>query len=376
MVLVDAKRDSPEMREFLYRDRTRLAVYSKAMFGLALHRTGETAKRDMLIRNIEQFVKEDDENQTAWLELPSSNYWWYWYGSENEAHAYYLKLLAEVEPKGERASRIVKYLLNNRKHGTYWNSTRDTALCIEAMADYLIASGEDRPDMTLEIRLDGRPVKEVRIDGSNLFTFDNALVLSGDAITDGAHTIELLRKGRGPVYFNAYVNHFSLEDPIKKAGLEIKVERKYYRLKRVEATQEAEGARGQVLTQRVEKYEREPLESFATLKSGELVEVELEIASKNDYEYIVFEDMKPAGFEPVEIKSGYTRNAMRAYVEFRDERVVFFVRALARGEHSVSYRLRAEIPGRFSALPTRAAAMYAPELKAHSDEIKLNVVDR
>jgi uncharacterized protein YfaS (alpha-2-macroglobulin family) len=48
---------------------------------------------------------------------------------------------------------------------------------------------------------------------------------------------------------------------------------------------------------------------------------------------------------------------------------------LARGKHSVSYRMRAEIPGKFSALPTRVSAMYAPELKANSDEIKLQIQD-
>ena len=111
------------------------------------------------------------------------------------------------------------------------------------------------------------------------------------------------------------------------------------------------------------------------LKSGDLVEIELEIASKNDYEYLVFEDMKPAGFEPVETTSGYNGNALGAYMEFRDNRVVFFVRNLARGSHSVSYRMRAEIPGKFSALPTKGWAMYAPELKANSDEIKLQVRD-
>jgi uncharacterized protein YfaS (alpha-2-macroglobulin family) len=103
--------------------------------------------------------------------------------------------------------------------------------------------------------------------------------------------------------------------------------------------------------------------------------VELEIESKNDYEYLVFEDMKAAGFEPVEVRSGYTGNDMGAYVEFRDERVSFFTRTLARGRHSVAYRLRAEIPGTFSALPTRASAMYAPELKGNSDEIRLRIVD-
>ena len=55
--------------------------------------------------------------------------------------------------------------------------------------------------------------------------------------------------------------------------------------------------------------------------------------------------------------------------------MAFFVRALARGKHSVSYRLRAETPGAFSALPARAAAMYAPELKGNSDELKVKVED-
>jgi uncharacterized protein YfaS (alpha-2-macroglobulin family) len=77
----------------------------------------------------------------------------------------------------------------------------------------------------------------------------------------------------------------------------------------------------------------------------------------------------------VEVRSGYNGNDLNAYVEFRDERVCFFARTLARGKHSVSYRLRAEIPGKFSALPTRVSAMYAPELKANSDETKLNITD-
>jgi uncharacterized protein YfaS (alpha-2-macroglobulin family) len=111
------------------------------------------------------------------------------------------------------------------------------------------------------------------------------------------------------------------------------------------------------------------------LKSRELVEVELEIDSKNDYEYLVFEDYKAAGFEPVEVRSGYNGNDLGAYVEFRDERVAFFTRTLARGKHSVSYRLRAEIPGKFHAFPARAQAMYAPELRGNSDEIRLQVKD-
>lgn len=374
MVLVDAGKSNAEMKEFLYRDRTKLSVYGLAMLGMALDKQDEREKLAMVVRNIGQYVQQDDENQTAWLKLPESS-WWYWYGSEYEAHAYYLKLLARTEPKGELARRLVKYLLNNRKHATYWNSTRDTALVVEAMADFLRASGEAKPEMTVEVWFDGKLQKAVEITPQTLFTFDNAFVLQGAAVTDGEHQVELKKKGGGPLYFNAYLTNFTLEDPIAAAGLEIKLRRKYYRLKPVDKSIKVAGSRGQAVDQRVEKYEREPLENLAAVKSGELVEIELEIDSKNDYEYLVFQDMKPAGFEPVDLRSGYTGNALGAYVEFRDNRVVFFTRSLARGDHSVAYRMRAEIPGKFSALPARGEAMYAPELKANSDEIKLQVTE-
>jgi uncharacterized protein YfaS (alpha-2-macroglobulin family) len=375
MVLVDAGVKSADMLEFLYRDRTKLGVYGMAMYGIALEKQGERDKLAMLMRNIGQYVQQDDENQTAWLNMPAGC-WWYWYGSEIEAEAYYLKLLARTDSHGELARRLVKYLLNNRKNATYWNSTRDTALCIEAMADFIRASGESQPNMTVEIYYDGKLQKGAEITPKVLFQFDNKFVLEGDAVAAGRHTVELRKKGAGPLYYNAYLTTFTLEDFIPRSkSVEIKVARKYYKLVEADKSIHAEGSRGQAVEQKVEKFERQELPNLSVVKSGDLVEIELEIDSKNDYEYLIFADMKPAGFEPVDLRSGYTGNDLGAYVEFRDNRVVFFARTLARGKHSVSYRMRAEIPGQFSALPTRAAAMYAPELKANSDELKIGVKD-
>jgi uncharacterized protein YfaS (alpha-2-macroglobulin family) len=375
MILVEANVQSAEMQDFLYRDRNDLSVYAKGMLGIALHKNQQGEKLAMVMRNIDQFLVQDNENQTAYLRLPEGTHWWAWYGSDTEANAFYLKLLSRTSPRDAKAAGLVKYLLNNRKHSTYWNSTRDTAICIEAMAEYFKASGESQPNMTVEVWLDGTKHKEVKIDASNLFRFDNKLVIEGAKLSAGKHELEIKRKGEGPVYFNAYVTNFTLEDMITKAGLEVKVERKYYKLVRADKKERVPGSKGQVLEERVEKYERIPLDNLAELKSGELVEIELEIESKNDYEYLLFEDMKPAGFEPMDVRSGYVRTGLHAYMEVRDEKVCFFARTLARGKHSVSYRMRAEIPGQFSALPTRAYAMYAPELKGNSDEIKLRIRD-
>jgi len=354
MILTDAGVKHDEMLGYLYRDRKDLAVYAKAMYGLALVTLKEDEKLAMIMKNIDQYLVQDAENETAYLKLPANNYWWYWYGSETEANAYYLKLLARTEPKGQRAPRLVKYLLNNRKHATYWRSTRDTAVCVEAFADYIKATGEMKPDMFVEIWIDGKKRHEVKIDETNLFTVDNTYKLVGDAVPTGSHVVEIRRRGKGPVYFNAYLTNFTLEDFITKAGLEVKVERNYFRLEPVKATTKVVGDRGQALDQRVEKYKRIPLKNDDELVSGDLVEIELVIESKNDYEYLIFEDMKAAGFEAVEVRSGYTANGLGAYTEYRDNRVSFFVRRLARGKHSISYRMRAEIPGKFSALPARA----------------------
>ncbi|MEW4561805.1 MG2 domain-containing protein [Bremerella sp. JC770] len=375
-VLAEQGHDNNAMRGFLYRDRTNLSVYGKALFALALHQVGDAEKLAMLRRNLDQYLVTDLENETAYLKMPADSSWWYWYGDAIEANAYYLKLLAATDADNVTARRLVKYLLNNRKHATYWKSTRDTALCVEAMADYLRATDELNPEMTVEIFIDGEKKAETEFTKKNLFTVDNTVELTGMQITDGQHKVEVRRKGAGPVYYSAYLTNFTLEDFITKAGLEVKVQRRFYRLDRDEdATAKAVGARGQALKEKVVKYKRTLLENESQVTSGDLVEIDLVIESKNDYEYLMFEDKKAAGFEPVDLQSGYNGNSLGAYMELRDEKVTFFVRQLPRGKHTLTYRLRAEIPGKFSALPTVAQAMYAPELVGNSDEMKIRIKD-
>lgn len=382
LTLAEAGEFNASMRERLYTDRTHLSPYSLAMFGIALQTQisaapadALTAQRDMVIRNLSQFVVRDPENQTAYLNLPR-NAWWFWYGSEFEAHAYYLKLLAATDPKGDLASQLVKYLLNNRKNSTYWNSTRDTALVIEALADYMQASGEESPELTVEVWLDGAKRQTVAINKENLFTFNNRFALTGEEVKSGRHEFELRKTGAGRLYYNGYLEVFTKEDDIRAAGLEVKVARKLYKLTQSDAKAAVSGARGQALEQAVEKYDRTEITNLATIQSGDLVQVELLITSKNDYEYLLITDPKPAGCEAVDLNSGYNGNALGAYMEFRDRSVNLFVRTLPRGERSVTYSLRAETPGQFSALPTQIAAMYAPELRGNSDEVKIKIEDR
>ena len=374
LVLGMAGRDSEPMLAFLHRDRTTLSVYALCLLGLEHHRREDAARRDETLKMISQFLKRDEENQTAWLELGNAGFWWFWYGSEVEAHAWYLKLLAAVAPNEADTRGLVKYLVNNRKHATYWNSTRDTAFAIDAIATWFKASGEDAPEMEVEVLVDGESKRKVAITRENLFSFDNTVTLVGEAVTTGKHRIEIKRSGKGAVYANAYLEVFTLEDRLRAAGLEVKVDRRVTRLVPLERSTEVPDATGLVVTQQVERFRREPLADGDSVKSGDRIEVELILESKNDYEYLVFSDAKAAGFEALDALSGHLFGAgLSAYMEPRDARVDFFIRSLSRGTHTLRYQLRAETPGTFKALPATVTGVYAPELRGNSEDIQLRI---
>ena len=50
-------------------------------------------------------------------------------------------------------------------------------------------------------------------------------------------------------------------------------------------------------------YEKEVLGAGASVASGERVETVITIEAKNNYEYLLFEDLKPAGLEAVELRT-------------------------------------------------------------------------
>jgi uncharacterized protein YfaS (alpha-2-macroglobulin family) len=374
-VLAMSGRINGEMQQILVDEREVLSVYSKSMLALATHKAGNQQQTDLLRQNIEQFLEVDAENETAFLRDDTP--WWYWYGSEIESMAMYLKLLSQVDPQGATAPRLVKYLLNQRKNSTYWNSTRDTALVVEAFGDYLKSTGELSAEITAEIWMDGKRLGTVAFTKDNLFDVNNTIEIVGNAITTGEHNLEIRRtQGKGSLYWNAYLTQFTQEEKIAAAGLEVKVERRFYRQDRITKDLSLAGDRGNLVEAERTALNRLSLKDLEDLPSGTLVEVELLIESKNDYEYLLLEDRKPAGLEAVDTQSGYFYSGgLPVYRELRDQKTAFFIRQLPRGKHSLRYQLRAEAPGVFTALPAQISGMYAPELAGNSNDFDLKVIE-
>jgi uncharacterized protein YfaS (alpha-2-macroglobulin family) len=72
----------------------------------------------------------------------------------------------------------------------------------------------------------------------------------------------------------------------------------------------------------------------------------------------------------------YTGRSQWVYQELRDRKVALFIDKLPQGFWEIRYDLRAEVPGKFHALPVVGYAMYVPEIRANGDEIRITVVDK
>ncbi|MFW6118993.1 MAG: hypothetical protein ACOC7S_01510 [Planctomycetota bacterium] len=59
----------------------------------------------------------------------------------------------------------------------------------------------------------------------------------------------------------------------------------------------------------------------------------------------------------------------------RKEKTSFCPDPVGRGRHLPRYRMRAEVPGIFHALPTVVQGMYAPQLRANSNEQLIPIED-
>ena len=251
-------------------------------------------------------------------------------------------------------------------------------MAVYALADYVRINRELSPEYTVTVDFDGRQRRTYQVNAANVLFFENRFIVPDALIHNGAQTVTITRNGPGNLYYSAFLRTFSLEEDIHGTGNEIFVRRRYFRLL-PEDLAKINADRAHALAPRYAEpiadiYRRVPLASGEELQSGDLIEVELLLESKNDYDYLAFEDLKPAGCEPVELRSGgREENGLWSQMELRDQKVAFFLSALPQGTRTLTYRLRAETPGRFHALPTNGYAMYSPDLRTLSDEFQVGI---
>jgi len=340
---------------------SKLSDYGKALKALAEVRMGQ---RDEFPAELRESAV-CDEFECHWS---SDTFKYSWRNNEVETTSYVLMLLLKTEPQDDMVERTVRWLMGQRR-GKRWYSTKDTAIAVFAMAEYMKISKELSPDYVAKVYVNGDLVESVKKDDA--FSPDNELVLDVPA---GRNSITIEKDGSGKLYYSLFLKYFLEEDPIKPKSSGISISRRY---------------------------------SKTSAMSGEEINVTLTIDVSEDTEYIILEDPIPAGCEVVQAELnavpyprydygydyGYDVAEVAVAVapmrdsygywpywynrrEVRDEKVVYFVTYLQPGKNEITYTLRAEIPGSYRVMPAKAWNMYDEKISGHSAEDFLQVADK
>ena len=386
----------------LWSNREKLNAYTRALLALTAHQFGFADKAQTLVRNLENGVKRDTAPDTSILirgeqksdaSVMGTAHWgedglfWRWSDGGVEATAFALRALLQIDPKNKLIEPVTNWLVKNRR-GAQWSNTRDTAIAVMTLTDYLRTSGELKPELEYELTVNGERIATRKLSAADALSAPSQFTISREFIKDGSNEIRIARRGgTSPVYFAAQAQFFSREEPLKAAGNEIFVRRDYYKLV------------GRPTLLKGYIYDKVPLRDGESVASGERIETVITIEAKNNYDYLLFEDLKPAGFEAVQLRSGQPLyayqlkqgdaeggdsalrtsnsaiNSRWVYQELRDRKVAMFIDHLKEGVWQIRYEMRAETPGIFHALPVLGEAMYVPEIRCNSAEQRITVAE-
>ena len=118
----------------------------------------------------------------------------------------------------------------------------------------------------------------------------------------------------------------------------------------------------------------ELIKEGTTLKPGDKIKVRIELRVDRNMEYVHMKDMRAAGFEPINVFSGYRyQDGLGYYESTKDAATNFFFDYLPKGTYVFEYPLRVNMSGDFSNGITSIQCMYAPEFTSHSEGIRVLV---
>jgi uncharacterized protein YfaS (alpha-2-macroglobulin family) len=349
----------------LYNKRNNLGPYGRALLALALHE-----RKDARAQEVAKLIDgsaQQDEFETHWQTKRVNDYGRDVY-LDVEATALSLKALAQIKPDSQLLSKAARWLVQNRRNGYYWLSTKETAFAIYGLTDYLKVSKELSPDYTFEVYLNGIKVAEQHVGASDAVNAQAVTVWKKGGEIGPSNQIRIVKHGTGALYVSSALEYFTAGDNVaaQSAG-GLKITREYLRLR----VSEDESGKA--------SWKIEPLSG--ELRSGDLIVVRLRLNGPRA-QYVMIEDPIPAGAEQVARVSGiYLNYSLGQWGdwysnrEFRDNRTAIFMNYFD-GDATLQYAMRVEAPGEFKVAPARAELMYQPTVQANTANDRLRILDK
>lgn len=346
-----------------------LSSYATALLGLSYNNIADKPTSKVVL---EKLMKQAVEDQN-FIHWGRDNYYT-WQNDKVQATAFALKLMIAAGDDSSKIFKAMRTLIREQKgHG--WHSTLQTATAVFALTDYVTMTNELDPDYTAEVFVNGRSVRKVSFDKANLYPSDANIKLSHSVfpLIHGKNMIKIVKKGKGMVYAGA-------ESDLYYPDLSFVKENRFNVTKEVFKLNEVRS--GNSIIYRKAAHDK--------VFPGDMLLVKLKVkTNRTDDQYMMVEDMLPAGYELVkddhlyniegeQNHTGYWPgywNWFYADKEIRDSKITFFV-TYAPQEMEFTYILRAQLPGFYTSEPSYAGLMYYPEIRGFGNKTLFRILPK
>jgi len=342
-------------------DRDKLSDEGFALVGLALDAAGESRAREAALL-LEKKAKSDDSN--AYWTGTYDGLLEYWDDTSAETTAFALKLLLRQDRSSGLLPKAAIWLGKHRD-GDYWYSTKQTAMVIGGLTDYLAVSGELANSSDVEVLLNGASVGKRHFGPEDAFALPWKIKLpAAQAASGGQLTIR--KSGNGITYWSTENTWYSADRRSFQQGqLALNLTRDYYVLRK-----------NQPKPTDAITYDLVPLKGAVHV--GDIVAVRLAV-NGSSWKYLLAEDPIPAGTEFLPNTGLYTLNSKPSWwfdwytrKEFHDDRAAFFNTEFS-GRREYVYLLKVVNPGKFQISPAPVGPMYQSNVQATTDPATLEV---
>ncbi len=336
----------------LDKDKFDQSLQTQAMLAMIFNRFGQKDKAEKLLKSIKDNAVESDEMGMYWKSNVAG---WYWYQAPVETQALLIEAFDEVFNDVEAVESMKVWLLKNRQTNQ-WESTKATTEAVFA----LMSTGKDwtnaEEGISVKIggkNLDLKSLEKAPQSGTGYIKTS----WNKEEIKPDMAIVEVNKTSPGVAWGAMYWQYFEDLDRITFAETGVKFKKELFLKKNSD--------NGLVLTKITET---------TPIKIGDLITVRLEIQTDREMEFIHIKDMRASGFEPVNVLSTYKRQGRLGYYEStRDAATNFFIDYMPKGTYVFEYDVRANNAGNFSNGITSLQNMYAPELSAHSEGIRVEI---
>ena len=350
-----------EQLDKAWESRGKLSDEGIALVGLALDAASDARAREAA-QLIEKKAKATD-TEAYW----AGNYDGlldYWDDTSPETTALALKLLI----RQDRASGLLPKAaiwLGKHRDGDYWFSTKQTAMVINGLTDYLALSGELANSSDVEVLVNGASVGKRHFGPGEGFAPPWRIAVPAPQAGSGGQ-VTIRKTGNGITYWSAEALHYSAErSSFQQGQLGLNITRDYYLLQKKQATPT------DAIT-----YDLVPLKGAVHV--GDIVAVKLAVGGTN-WKYLLAEDPIPAGAEFLDHGELYKLNNKPDWwgdwftrKEFHDDRAAFFNTEFT-GRREYVYLLKVVNPGKFAISPAQAGPMYQSTIQTTTDPATLEV---